>query len=425
MFDLVGSGVDLSDEAALVTGITELERAKSRAAALQARLTAQLATVRHDAEAAAGLPAARRGRGLAAEVALARYDSPHSGNRHLGFAQALINEMPHTLAALESGALSEWRATLLVRESACLDVADRRALDAEMCADVAGLAGRGNKRIAAEAKAIAYRLDPHAVVDRAVRAEKDRRVSIRPAPDNMVYLSALLPMVKGVSVYAALRREADSCGDGRSRGQVMADTLIERITGRPAEVPEPIAVSLVLSDDTLTGGTGPALIPGVGPVPATIARGLITNAVTDPASRATLRNLYARPGSGALVAMQSRSRLFPKALAMLIGFRDQQCRTPYCDAEIRHTDHIRPAADDGPTSYPNGDGLCEACNYNKQAPRWRVRVTTTGTGRHTTVTTTPTGHSYLSTAPPILPGSPPDSPMEAALRNLLRKPAAA
>ena len=34
--------------------------------------------------------------------------------------------MPHTLAALERGALSEWRATLIVRESACLDVEDRR-----------------------------------------------------------------------------------------------------------------------------------------------------------------------------------------------------------------------------------------------------------------------------------------------------------
>src|SRR5437867_13219734 len=32
-----------------------------------------------------------------------------SGGRHLGFAKALVHEMPHTLAALECGALSEWR----------------------------------------------------------------------------------------------------------------------------------------------------------------------------------------------------------------------------------------------------------------------------------------------------------------------------
>ena len=86
------------------------------------------------AEAAAGVPAARRGRGVASEIALARRDSPARGGRHLGFAKALVYEMPHTLAALEAGVLSEWRATLIVRESACLDVDDRRTLDSEYAA---------------------------------------------------------------------------------------------------------------------------------------------------------------------------------------------------------------------------------------------------------------------------------------------------
>jgi hypothetical protein len=108
---------------------------------------------------------------------------------------------------------------LIVRESACLDVEDRRALDAELCSDVTGLEGLGDGRITAEAKAIAYRLDPRAVVDRAVRAKNERTVSIRPAPDTMTYVTALLPMPQGVAVYAALKRAADTCGDGRGRGQ--------------------------------------------------------------------------------------------------------------------------------------------------------------------------------------------------------------
>jgi hypothetical protein len=36
-----------------------------------------------------------------------------------------------------------------------------------------------------------------------------------------------------------LKRQADTTFDDRSRGQVMADTLVERVTGRPAEEPEP------------------------------------------------------------------------------------------------------------------------------------------------------------------------------------------
>jgi hypothetical protein len=159
-------------EAALVTRIAELERGKSAAAAEQAKLTAALDAKRRAQEAAAGVPAAKRGKGLRAEVALARRDSPNRGGRHLGFARALVHEMPHTLAALEAGALSEWRATLIVRESACLTVEDRRMLDAAMCADQSGLNGMGDKSVAAEAKTIAYRLDPQAIVDRAVRPER-------------------------------------------------------------------------------------------------------------------------------------------------------------------------------------------------------------------------------------------------------------
>ncbi|MDO6145615.1 HNH endonuclease, partial [Paenarthrobacter aurescens] len=74
----------------------------------------------------------------------------------------------------------------------------------------------------------------------------ERMVSLRPAPDTMTYLTALLPVAQGVAVYKALTQAADSArssGDAGSggasgsgsavptRGQVMADTLVERITG--------------------------------------------------------------------------------------------------------------------------------------------------------------------------------------------------
>jgi hypothetical protein len=388
-------------EAALVERIAELETLKAAAAAGQARLTAAFAVARRAREEAAGVPAAKRGRGLASEIALARRDSPNRGNRHLGFAQALVHEMPHTLAALEAGVLSEWRATLLVRESACLDVDDRRTLDAELCADQASLLGVGDARLTADAKAIAYRLDPHAVVDRAAKAASERCVTIRPAPDTMTYLTALLPVAQGVSVYAALKREADTCFDGRTRGQVMADTLIERATGRAAATATPIAVNLVLSDDTLTGGHYPALIDGYGPIPAGLARHLVAAALDDDQSRATLCKLYAHPATGTLVAMESKSRIFPKGLARFIGIRDQRCRTPYCDAPIRHTDHAAPAVGGGRTSVLNGEGLCEACNYAKQAAGWHVETRTDDSGRHITTLTTPTGAQHHSQAPPV------------------------
>jgi Domain of unknown function (DUF222)/HNH endonuclease len=404
MFEVL-VGVDpAADQAALIERIAELERVKSAAAAGQARAAAALDSSRRAAEAAAGVPAARRGRGVAHEIALARRDSPARGGRHLGFAKALVHEMPHTLRALESGALSEWRATLIVRESACLDVEDRRTLDAELCSDPAGLHGMGDARIAAAAKAIAYRLDPHAVVERAATAQEQRTVTIRPAPDTMTYLTALLPVAQGVSVYAALRREADLRGDGRSRGQVMADTLVERVTGRAADVATPIAVNLVLTDETLLGDTStPADVCGYGPIPAAVARAMVTRAIADKRSRATLRRLYAHPRSGALVAMESRARLFPRGLAAFIELRDQRCRTPYCDAPIRHRDHAQPWAHGGDTTAANGLGSCESCNYAKETDGWKVNTSIDENHTHTAEFTTPTGHRYRSGAPPRAP----------------------
>ena len=401
MFGSVVAVDPLADEQALVRRIAELERLKSAAAAGQARAAAALDAARRSSETAAGVAGARRGRGVAAEIALARRDSPARGSRHLGFAKALVHEMPHTLAALEHGLLSEWRATLIVRESACLDVEDRRALDAELCGEPADLDGMGDSRVAAAAKAIAYRLDPHAVVERAAKAENERCVTIRPAPDTMTYLTALLPVATGVSVYAALRRQADTIFDGRPRGQVMADTLVERVTGRSAATAAPIAVNLVLSDATLLGGDDtPADVGGYGPIPAAVARRLVAAAVEDCRSRATLRRLYTHPQSGALVALESRARLFPRGLATFIGLRDQRCRTPYCDAPIRHSDHAQPHAKAGPTSAVNGIGLCERCNYVKEATGWRVTASVDESGTHTAEFTSPTGEHYRCSAPP-------------------------
>ena len=163
----------------------------------------------------------------------------------------------------------------------------------------------------------------------------------------------------------------------------MADTLVERVTGRPAGQAVPVAVNVVISDQALLGvENGSAVIAGYGSVPSAVAQKLITDAVTDQRSRATLRRLYASPASGALVALESRSRLFPKGLTDFIGLRDQCCRTPYCDAPIRHRDHARPHRNGGPTSAANGLGLCAACNYAKESSRWVVTPGFDQSGRH-------------------------------------------
>ncbi len=295
MFDIDAD----ASEAELRDVVERCERLKATAAAAQARATALWASRRRAAEAAAGVPARKRGRGLASEVALARRDAPVNGNQHLGFANALVHEMPHTLAALEAGVLTEWRATLIVKQSACLTVEDRRALDAEMCADPQALVGLGNARVEAKAAEIAARLDAAAVVERKNRAAQSAGVWTRCAPNGMVYLTALMPLSQGIGVYATLKREADVCADGRARGQVMTETLHERVTARSADQPAPVAVNLVMADTTLFGEDDcPGWVAGYGPVPAVVARDLVSDAL-DSEAKATLRRLYRHPSQRA------------------------------------------------------------------------------------------------------------------------------
>ncbi|WP_306912598.1 HNH endonuclease signature motif containing protein [Arthrobacter sp. B3I9] len=406
--------------AELISETRELEDMKSALAARQARNAVAFDLAQRREQADAGMPADQLGAGVAAQIALARRESPARGSRHLGLAKALVTEMPHTLAALETGQLNEWGATLIVRETACLPAADRAAVDEELAADTGTFTGAGDRAIIAAARAASYRRDPRSVTQRAAHAATERHVSLRPAPDTMCYLTALLPVDEGVAVYAALTRHADtarSAGDPRTRGQLTSDALVERSTGRAGGI-SGIEIQLVMTDRTLLqGDSEPVRLPGYGVVPAGWARQLIKRGGPGSVSTATsleqlqtwVRRLYTAPGSGDLVAMDSKARLFPAGLRRFLQARDDTCRTPYCDAPIRHMDHILPWAQGGPTTAANGAGLCEACNHTKEIPGWtsRPRPDPTGTPelRHTVEVTTPTGHSYHSAAPP-LPGTP-------------------
>ncbi|UYY80883.1 HNH endonuclease [Arthrobacter sp. YA7-1] len=406
------------DRAELIDQLRGLEDLKSAAAAAQARIAVAFDAVQRSADAAAGVPADERGRGVAAQVALARRESPAKGSRLLGLAKALVTEMPRTLAALESGRLNEWRATLLVKETACLSAEDRCAVDEELAADTGTFDGAGDKAILAAARAAAYRRDPRTVTQRASHAATERHVSLRPAPDTMTYLTTLLPVAQGVAVHAALSRHADTLRnageDTRSRGQIMADTLVERTTGTPAGI-SGVELQLVMTDRTLfQSDAEPARLPGYGIVPARWARSLLTAGEPESGQelKVWLRRLYTAPATGELVGADSRARLYPPGLRRFIQARDDTCRTPYCDAPIRHIDHIIPWHHGGTTSLANGAGLCEACNHTKELPGWTAQTRTAQTGtattspgtRHVLDIRTPTGHHYRSTAPP-LPGT--------------------
>jgi hypothetical protein len=462
-------GVEALEDAALIDALTALEVAKAACAAAQARLTerfvaaraGQAERLRAEARACADAGdfdgwvlardrartleldtedrAARSGAsrssrrltmsrtGVAAEVALARRESPARGARLATASVALVRHLPHTLAALTAGVLNERRADLVVRATSHLDAAVRARVDAEVIGahldttdPTRGVGGWGDRELERRVRACADRLDAEAAVARSRAAEAERRVTIRPVPDTMALVTALLPVAQAVAVHAALTRAAATAkatGDQRGKGQLMADTLVRCVTGQATASDVPVEVQLVMTDRALLAGDDtPAHIPGYGPVPAGWARDLLTRVTRpDPGSggeagspaRAWVRRLFTHPGTGTLVAMDSTRRLFPAALRRFVIARDATCRTPWCDAPVAHIDHVTPHAAGGPTSATNGQGLCVRCNLTKEQPGWHSRVTESGPS-HTVEVITPTRHRYTSTAPPVIPltGSP-------------------
>jgi hypothetical protein len=192
-----------------------------------------------------------------------------------------------------------------------------------------------------------------------------------------------------------------AAGDGRTRGQVICDTFTQRLVGLNAASVSivPVEIQLVMNAEMLLGeqAHGAAHLRGYGPLPASIARDLIASTK----GRVLVRRLFANPEDNTLVAMESGRQLFEGDLRKLLTNRDDSCRTPWCDAPIRQGDHVQARHRGGRTTLDNGQGLCEACNYAKEAPGWHHRATHPWPGRHRVEIRTPSGHSHGSQAPPL------------------------
>ncbi len=131
----------------------------------------------------------------------------------------------------------------------------------------------------------------------------------------------------------------------------------------------------------------------------------------DRDAKVWLRRLYTHPQSGALTQVESTRRVFPRGMRRFITTRDQTCRTPWCDAAIRHLDHLHDHARGGRTSLTNGQGLCERCNYLKQTPGW---TTETDPSRHAAPPPGPGHHPHRTHLPLHRPTTPPRTPTTAS-----------
>ncbi len=351
---LPGADVERIDQ------LQALTRLSNAIAGRQARIGVAFEDSQRATAAAAGVPMTRQGRGIATQISMAMRTRPHQAQRFLATSRRLLDHLPTTTAALTSGRIPWIRAEAVATGTEGLPPETQEDIDEQLGQQPTVLEDAPISELGGTIRSLADAHDPGAANARRATARAGRRVTLRPDRDGMAWLSTLLPVEQGVAVYAALRAEAEkqvAAGQAGGVHHAMTDTLVQRVTGAASAEAIPVAVNLVMTDTALLhGGTDPARLEGHGPVPASLGRDLVRRGLDkldqrdklDEQIKLTLRRLYANPRTGQLVAMESRARLFPKALAGFIAMRDQYCRTPSCGNRIRHTDHIRAHADGGP-----------------------------------------------------------------------------
>ena len=352
--------------------------------------------IRRDDE-ARGIPASRQGQGAGHEIALARRISPAASSFSLAKARRLLQSMPGTVDQLWSGAVTDGQASTVAgaldgaRPETCERIDDLIREHPET------LHGMGHKRLRARIRRLVQQLEPETSRERAERAARARHVTMTPLDDGMARVTAVLRGVDAVGVMTSLNTRAESLRAAGVKGSVRAleaDLLVEDVllsaeddslrTPRRRGPRPRLDVGIVITDTALLGPEDEAecaQLEGYGIIPAHILRDTVAGTPPgqlddaedlhpDEEVTAFFRRLYRSPRTGELIAMESRARAFPAGLARMIRWRDTTCRTPWCNAQIRQSDHVIPHHRGGPTSFANGQGLCVRCNLLKELGLW-------------------------------------------------------
>ena len=426
--------------------------------------------IRHD-DARRGLPASRQGAGAAGEIALARRVSSVASSFSLASARRLVQHMPGTIDSLWEGAVTSKQASTVSRALSTASPDTCRRIDELIRQAPQTLQGKGHDRLRSDIEKMVQRLEPETSRDRAERAARGRHVTMTALADGMARVTAVLRGIDAVGVMKTLdagARSLRAAGEKTSGSALEADLLVDAVISgapssedvpadgaaqdgapaqdAPARAPRPrrarpgLEVGIVISDTALLGPEDDsecAQLEGYGIIPAHIVRDTLLGRPPghlrhdeddhpDEQVSAFYRRLYRSPSTRELVAMESRSRAFPAGLARMIRWRDTTCRTPWCNAVIRQSDHVLPHHRGGPTSCANGQGLCVRCNLLKEHGLWVLAPLTAenraGTAPESAsppaawLWTSPHGAQGISWTPPILSpptGEPPPVPPEA------------
>ncbi|MCB0915042.1 MAG: DUF222 domain-containing protein [Actinobacteria bacterium] len=339
-----------------------------------------------------------------------------------------------------------WRAVL--GETSNLDDEPRRLVIGDVVAKVEARRRAGRRpwtpgEIRRATKLAVLRLAPEVVADARDSARSRRRVGVSPDSDGMAWLNAYLPDVDAARIFhrltaAAAAHKADHPDDPRCADERRADLLIAALLGQttpgapavasddpspsgtgpdaspdpfdtdpdpsppptgtgPVPLPARPEIAVVIDAATLLGLTEvPARVPGVGAVPAEVARQL--------AADGRWRLWVTDSGSGVVTSVGSRTYVPSAALARLIRAREPHCRMPGCSRQAVNCDldHTEPYPH-GPTAASNLGPLCRTHHNLKTHHGYRL-VNRSATEHPAWTWAFPSGLTHTDEADPPLPG---------------------
>jgi len=370
---------------------------------------------------------------LTAALVVSRHAASSLVGRAVGLAAS-----PQVADALADGRIDTARADVLTSyEVVPLEVRLRVAADLVGTAEHPGPAtGLTPAQLRDRLRRAAIESDPDGATRRAEEAVARRHVWIDPAPDQMAWLTALLPAADAARIWAAVdgvsRVTVRAPGEHRTLAQVRADTLTDLVTqghdgagsgggaGSDGTSSDDVASDSAASRRTGSHGTGsgcspsvrtvinvtvaattllgadeaPGHLAGYGPIPAPFARALAGE------GDATWRRILTDPVTGAATDVSRTTYRPGVVLGDLVRTRDATCTFPGCTVPAARCDldHVEPFDPGGmiagQTRAANLHPVCRAHHNAKTHGGWR-----TSRGDDGTITwSAPSGRAY--TVPP-------------------------
>ncbi|QFU97701.1 uncharacterized protein KDY119_01200 [Luteimicrobium xylanilyticum] len=399
---LVGADVSSMSDDALVDAVVAWQQVASWAAAEQARVVGELL--------ARGGSSSQAADAVVHELTAALVTSRRTATALVGRATGL-GRAPEVADALAEGRIDAARADVLVCYDA-VPAAVRERVAGELVGTAAApgpATGLTPAQLRDRLRRAAIEADPDGAVERAAAAAERRHVWIDPAPDQMAWLTALLPAADAARVWARLdaasRERVRAAGETRTVAQVRADTLTDLVTeGSAPAAGVRTVVNVTVAASTLLGlDESPADLAGYGPVPATVARVLASDG--DP----TWRRILTDPVTGAATDVSRTGYRPGVVLGDLVRTRDTTCTFPGCQVpatrcDLDHVDPFDPRrSTPGQTRADNLHPVCRAHHNAKTHGGWSTHRDP-GSGAITW--TAPSGHRYTVPARPTDPTLP-------------------